>query len=125
MNTHHLKVLVVAILVLFSSNILAGSLWCTGVPTKVRIWAQADNWVSVGIDTAANDTWLICKYDETIGAISPERCRAMYSTLLSALMSGKKVQLGFYDTNYTDCNAIPSWDGNVPANFWNLTILAN
>lgn len=115
------KKLLLTAIALFASNVASADIACQGVPSNVRLWTQGDAWVSISYQ-GSNNTWLLCKYNETYDGITPEQCKATYTTALTALMGGHTVSLGFH--NYASCSDIPSWDGSVPGNLWNITILS-
>ena len=61
----------------------------------------------------------LCNLSSTVNNVTPEACRAVYSTLLAAEAQGAKVSITF-NPNISSCNSLPSWD--YARNFnWVLT----
>ena len=58
----------------------------------------------------------ICTVNGGSGAFSADACRAVYSMLLAAKLSGQNVQLNFSD-NLT-CSTQPAWGGPTSTTFW-------
>lgn len=115
------KKLIHFVVVLFIALSFAGvskaDVDCEGVPIDVRVWAQADNWMAIYLEGHPGP-WLLCKFDEPFGGISPERCKSIYAGALSAMTTSKPVLLMFND--YTNCADIPAWSNEVPSKLWSV-----
>jgi hypothetical protein len=80
---------------------------CTGHVKDVAIEATSGD---VFVDSLGALSWpRLCSVRAAVGNISPEACRAVYSTLLVAQMSGKQVELTSSSTAVSSCAAHPAW----------------
>lgn len=113
-------------LVFFLGSIYFGSVSaeavCTGTVKGLRLWGNSNSWVAVSLNEFPGTTWIICDTDNPVGGVAPKSCNAMYSTALAAFTTNKK--LTFYFMNFSSCDAIPSYDVNLPGSF-NMLYLTN
>ena len=85
----------------------ANAYTCSGKVKGVSIEAKTGD---VLVESIGPLSWpRLCKVDSEYDGISPEACRIVYSTLLTAQSTGKDVTLWFNDSK--DCSAAshPSW----------------
>lgn len=71
-----------------------------------------------------NMGWVyLCSVNEAYNNVKPEACKAIYSTMLSAKMSNKKVVFWFNDSS-NDCTnaAHPAW-ANLQHWYWGPAIV--
>ena len=73
---------------------------CTGTVTNVDVSGNNIHAQIEGIGTGNQ----ICSLTQTQGEYSPEACKAVFSMLLSAKMSEKKIRLYFRNDSNTSCN---------------------
>lgn len=61
-------------------------------------------------------TWIVCDIENTYGGVTPNACKGMYSTALTALALNKKIGINL--GNYAACTDVPSWDINLPKDIY-------
>lgn len=99
------KIFLFCLLTLFTSSVYA-SYSCAGTvrgttvhPTNGTIYVE-----SIGADIR----WpIICSLVSDYGGVSPETCKSIHATLLTAQTTGKKVRFWFNDDG--DCTTHRAW----------------
>ncbi|MCG9584203.1 hypothetical protein L1D13_17260 [Vibrio tubiashii] len=82
---------------------------CRGEVNNVLQYANGD----VNVHTSyRNDYTVMCNVKDHWKGVSPEACKGMLSTLLTAQSAGKKVETYYYGNQYT-CQNIPYY-GQAP-----------
>lgn len=74
---------------------------CVGEVINVDIGPPANLQVNI---QGIGDGNLLCSLDQSMGQFAAEGCKAIYSMLLAAKMSDKKVRLYFSNDTNTNCN---------------------
>ena len=100
------RLVLLFVLVAFSSVASAGT-QCTSTIKGVSLQPNG----SVYLEKFGNWNWLsVCSVNTDANRTNPESCKAIYSLLLSAQISGRKVS--FWFNNGRDCTACSqeSWD---------------
>lgn len=103
----------VLILIIVCSSAHGADVDCTGTVTSLSLQLNTTGTVTLSLSGGPSYVYL-CNIDGAIvNGVSPEVCRAMYSTLMAAKTSGKKVRIRFY--GHETCSAVPSWSypGNL------------
>lgn len=114
---HSLKKISLFCLMSFAMN--ANAYDCTGQVTTIQIspaGVVATSFGSMG--------WVyLCSVNEVYNNVKPEACKTIYSTMLSAKLSNKKVVFWFSD-NSNDCTnaAHPAW-ANLQHWYWGPAIM--
>ena len=93
-----MKLLVLLLLSVFAIQSNAHN--CIGKVTLLDV--DAAGFVNIGIEGIGGGNSL-CSLTTTYGEFMPEACKAAFSLLLSAKMSGKNVQIYFRDNKSTSC----------------------
>ena len=57
----------------------------------------------------------LCRFTESYGGFSPDTCKAMYSTLLTAFAAKHEVSFYFDSNGYASCADLPNWSALSPA----------
>jgi len=80
---------------------------CSGVVKGVTIAPTGQ----VFAESIGSISWpRMCSVSETFNGVSPEACRAVFSTLLTAQATGKEVSLSFDDdAGGGTCTSHPAW----------------
>jgi len=101
------KVIISAILVSMWGNAYS-QVDCTGTVDNLSLQLNSVGTVTISLSGGPTATYL-CDVDGTSArnGVSPTVCRTMFSTLLTAKTTGKKVLIRFQD--YTSCSAVPAW----------------
>ncbi len=96
----------IAALFLVLCGVSAKAYDCTGLVSVIQV--SPAGVVSAGL---GNMSWVyLCSVNEVYNNVQPEACNAIYSTMLAAKLSNKKVVFWFSD-NSNDCTnaAHPAW----------------
>lgn len=108
----------------------AGALMCTTLPASAvvdcagevsSLSLQLNNVGTVTLSLAGGPAYTyLCDIDGPgRNGVSPQVCRTMYATLLTAKATNKKVTIRFYDHNA--CSAVPAW-ANSGALGWTVLL---
>lgn len=91
---------------IFSSDAFA-NYFCSGTVSYLAIEGNGNVVVAINNSTQIHK---ICNMD-TQGSYTMviAACKAAYSTLLAAKISGNSMRIYYYDNGFT-CSTIPSWD---------------
>lgn len=101
-----MKLVLVLVATTLMSGIAAADVDCTGEVTNLSL--QLDDAGTVTLSLAGGPTNVyLCNVDGIRNGVSPTVCRAMYSTLTTAKVTGRKMKIRFY--SHSDCSTIPSW----------------
>lgn len=101
-----MKVAIFAFLLLLSHGAFAGT-QCTSVIKGVALQPNG----SVFLQSFKNWNWLaVCNVNHEANNTPPESCKAIYSLLLSAQMSGKQVSFWFNNGRTCSAESQKSWD---------------
>ncbi|OZY85572.1 hypothetical protein CBP51_00520 [Cellvibrio mixtus] len=101
---HLVKKIAVLVFMSFAVNVKAYD--CTGLVGVIQISPAGVVATAVG-----NMHWVyLCSVSEVYNNVQPEACKAIYSTMLAAKLSNKRVVFWFSD-NSNDCTntAHPAW----------------
>jgi hypothetical protein len=80
---------------------------CTGTVESLSVQLSTHGTITLSLSGGPSYVY-ICNLDgATANGVSFETCKAMYSTLLAAKLSGKKMKIRFY--GYESCGSVPSW----------------
>ena len=97
-----IKVLVFVAIVFYASNVIAYS--CVGGVNGVHV----DESGYISASSVAGMSWVyFCSVSETYNGVTPQTCKVIYASLLSAQLANKNVRLWFYDTG--NCSTHPAW----------------
>lgn len=66
--------------------------------------------------------WYLCSVSQTYNGIDTATCKMWYSTLMTAKISNKKINMIFDTTN--SCNQIGNWANPNPMPYW-VEVLEN
>ena len=111
--------LMLTFLVSMSGSALAVD--CTGTVNNLSLQLNSTGTVTLSLAGGPTMTYL-CDVDGTANrnGVSPTVCKTMYSTLMAAKVSGKKVLIRFYD--HESCSSVPAWD-NAGSLGWTKLLL--
>lgn len=84
---------------------------CTGTVTNLSLQLSLYGTVTLSLSGGPQTTYL-CNVDGNLGdpnsnGVPPGVCKTMFSVLMAARLSGKKVTIRFYD--HDSCAAVPGW----------------
>lgn len=81
---------------------------CVGTVDSLSMQLDSVGTVTISLSGGPSHTYL-CDVDGTSArnGVSPAVCRTMFSTLLTAKATGKKVLIRFID--HSSCSAVPGW----------------
>lgn len=91
---------------LFASQGAWANYFCSGTITDVSLTPSGS--VFFNSDSNLGLQWqAVCTLGTTQNGVSPDACKAIYATLLTAKTSGKTVEFGFSDA--LSCTGHPAW----------------
>jgi hypothetical protein len=110
------KLLIGFLSVVFCCQTTNADIDCTGTVAGLSLQMTNTGVVTVSLSGGPTAVYL-CAVDGAIyNGVSPEVCKAMYSTLMAAKLSNKKMLIRF-SGNYAKCSDIPSWAA-APMHGW-------
>ena len=113
------KIIAFFLSVFLYSKAASADIDCTGKVTSLTVQLDTVGAVTIALEGGPNMV-NICGVGSSYNNVAPEVCKAMYSTLLAAKLSNKKILMRFYG-NYASCGAIPAWTA-VPVG-WNQVLI--
>ncbi len=116
-----LKLIVLMLTLLITIPGSAFAVDCTGTVTNLSLQLNSAGTVTLSLAGGPTYTYL-CNVDGATNrnGVSPTVCKTMYSTLMAAKVSGKKVLIRFYD--HDSCTDVPAW-GNAGRLGWTQLLL--
>ena len=89
---------------------------CVGNVVGLSLQMTTTGVVTVSLAGGPTAVYLCAVDGGAYNGVSPEVCKAMYSTLMAAKLSNKKMLIRF-SGNYASCSSIPSWAA-APMHGW-------
>lgn len=100
------KFLVVIASIFFYAQTVKADVDCSGKVQHLSLALTTTGVVTVALEGGPTMVYLCAIDGPVYNGVSSEVCKAMYSTLMAAKLSGKKVLIRFYGQN--SC-ALPGW----------------
>lgn len=116
------KMLAVFLSVFLYCNVANADIDCVGNVIGLSLQMTTTGVVTVSLSGGPTAVYLCAVDGVAYNGVSPDVCKAMYSTLMAAKLSNKKMLIRF-SGNYANCTSIPSWAA-APMHGW-TSVLAD